>query len=313
MSLEMDDRESRGRKSRSNCAAIASFSRHSFCGRLSLIGMTILSLACFATTIAADEPTATREVLLEQMRALAKATDVRLVNSDRQAQQVADPIFRYDDQPRRFVDATIWAWTDRGRPVAFQKIEALDYGEAATTNQLWQYCLASLTTETVMVNWPGGQKFRSQKPGVEFRAVNESPAVAEASAQRKRQARELIRTFSARIFTDIKNNTQQEMRLLTTPLFEYSDPATKSFLGAAFGFSTNGTNPDLIVLIEAREDGDKLAWHFAPARMTTGAVTLKRHDTKVWECESADSRRIPLLTWTFFTTPRTALPEGDKP
>ena len=52
---------------------------------------------------------------------------------------------------------------------------------------------------------------------------------------------------------------------------EYADPETKVLLGAVFGFEVNGTNPDLLVLIEVRGDGDKPAWHFAPARMTRAA------------------------------------------
>jgi hypothetical protein len=104
--------------------------------------------------------------------------------------------------------------------------------------------------------------------------------------------------------TNPSSNNRQEMRLLTTPLFEYTAPGTKEFWGAVFGFSTNGTNPDLLVLIEPRGESEKAAWHFAPARMTTGAVTLKYRDAKVWECQSADSQELPLLTWTFFTQPR---------
>jgi hypothetical protein len=247
--------------------------------------------------------------LLEQMTALAKETQVNVADSDQPAQLAEKPIFRYSDQPRRFIDATMWAWTEAGRPVAFQKIEAVERGETAAP--LWQYCLASLSTRNVTVKWTG-REFRTKSPGVEFRPLEDAPDVG-VGAQRKRQARELARGFTARIVTDPVNNTDQEMRLLTTPLFEYADPRSKEFLGAVYGLSTNGTNPDLLIVIEARGSEGKLAWHYAPARMTTGGITLKYNGAKVWDCISADDRELPLMTWTFFTTPRTPLLAREKP
>ena len=94
------------------------------------------------------------------------------------------------------------------------------------------------------------------------------------------------------------------MRLLTTPIFEYDDPKTKEFRGAVFGFSTNGTNPDVLIVLEIRGEKDKLAWHFAPARMTDGAVTLTYRGAKVWETEWLNAAQGPFPTWTFFVTPR---------
>src|SRR2546422_488831 len=46
-----------------------------------------------------------RAQLLEQMRSLAEQTKVRLAKADRQLELAKNPAFRYDDQPRRFIDA----------------------------------------------------------------------------------------------------------------------------------------------------------------------------------------------------------------
>jgi hypothetical protein len=273
-----------------------------------LVCCGVLSAAASQRALAQDE----RAALLEQMTALAKETTVTVADATQAATLVEKPIFRYSDQPRRFIDATMWAWTEGGRPVAFQKIEAIEYGDTARPAARWQYCLASLSTRNVTVKWTG-REFRTKSPGIEFRELEGAPDVAGSAAQRKRQARELTRHFSARIVTDPENNIDQEMRLLTTPLFEYSDPRSKEFLGAVYGLSTNGTNPDLLIVIEARGSEGKLAWHYAPARMTTGGVTLKYQDAKVWDCVSADDRALPLMTWTFFTTPREPLPAGGQP
>ena len=90
--------------------------------------LTLLTLLCglglsLALVAAADdkaEREARRAELLKQMKALAEASDVRLAADDRPATLVTSPVFRYDDQPRRFIDATMWIWTEGARPVACQ-------------------------------------------------------------------------------------------------------------------------------------------------------------------------------------------------
>ena len=74
--------------------------------------------------------------------------------------------------------------------------------------------------------------------------------------------------------------------------------------GVVFGFSTNGTNPDLLILLEARGEKDARQWHFAPVRMTASGVTLKHRTERVWEVSWVNWNEAPFPTWTFFDTPR---------
>jgi hypothetical protein len=254
-----------------------------------------------------------REKLLGQMRSLAEQTKVAIVGSDRQVELVKSPVFRYDDQPRRFIDATIWAWTDEGRPVAFQKIEAVEYGDPAAPSPSWQYCVSSVSLDEISVEWPQGRRFHASQPGVSFRPLADAPEVAPAGNQRKRQARELARKFSARIVTSPKNNFRQQMRLLTTPIFEYADPKSKEFQGAVYGFSTNGTNPDLLLVLETRQEKGALDWHFAPARMTCCAVNLVYGESEVWQVDWVNGSEAPFATWTFFSSPRQRLTTEGTP
>ncbi|HWB11419.1 MAG TPA: hypothetical protein VG826_19470 [Pirellulales bacterium] len=272
----------------------------------------IVSLAAFILTslAAADElPRADeqqeqrqrqqeRERLLAKMRELAKQTQLRFQQGDRQPQLVESPVFRYDDQPRHFLDATLWTWTDQGRPVAFQKVEAME-----SRPLTWQYCFTSVSEELLDVQWAGKGRFQSTSPGIEFRRLTDAPAVAAGSAQRKRQARELAREFSARIVIDPVNNRTDAMRFLPTPIFEYAEAPTTMFRGAVFGLTTNGTNPDLLLLLEARREDGGLHWNYAAARMTTGGLTLRYREVPVWEAEFVAPRSTHFPTWTFFSVP----------
>jgi hypothetical protein len=267
-----------------------------------------LAVALLTAPLCADERSEKqRQALLAQMRELAEQTEVAYESGAGKLTFVENPVFRYDDQPRRFIDATVWAWTDRGRPVAFQKVEASI--DDVTAESKWGYCFASLSEDRLAVEWEHGKKFRSTEPGVVFLPLDGAPPVATRSAARKRQARDLSRGFSARILLNPRTNDTEEMRLLATPIHEYDDPAGE-YLGAAFGYSTGGRNPDLLILIEIRKHDGKLVWHYAPVRMTIGGVTVKLQEKSVWEVPFIEPRPQDLPTWTFFYRPRKPL-EGE--
>jgi hypothetical protein len=280
---------------------------------LARAALVAAALCWKSSALVAETPTVVREAMLEQMRSLAQETRISIVGSNDPAELVNSPVFRYDDQPRRFIDATMWVWTDQGRPMAFQKIEAVEYGDPAAPASSWQICFTSTSPDLLVVQWPEKRTFRSAEPGIAFAPLAAAPVVAEGNVQRKRQARDLARKFTGRIVTSPKANITQQMRLLTTPIFEYLDPQTKEFRGAVFGLSTNGTNPDVLLVLEVRGDKDRQAWHFAPARMTCCEVTVALADTKVWQVDWVNGTEAPFATWTFFSSARQPLAAEDTP
>jgi hypothetical protein len=102
----------------------------------------VLFVSLCGSTLADDEPA----TLFEQMKQLSKETVVRVETEKgkQTAELITTPIFRYTDQPRHIVDASLWAWIHHDRLVAFQKIEAL----ALPNEPLhWQYCFASFSSQ----------------------------------------------------------------------------------------------------------------------------------------------------------------------
>ena len=266
-------------------------------------GLWLLA-AAIAAAQEAGEPE--KPNLLDEMTAHAREIKVKLADSQREAARIANPVFRYDDQPRRILDATLWVWTDEGRPVAFQKIEAVDRGKPK-----WSFYSTSFSTGLIEMQWPGERHFRSAEPGIVYRAVPDAGAVASTSTQRKRQMRELARQFSARIV--LADSSSGEMRLLTTPICEFTDTKTKRCEGAVFGFGTNGTNPDLLLALESRLENGRLQWCFAPARITTNGILLNHRDKQVWETPHENYKQAPFSTWTCFGIPRQpAEPETES-
>jgi hypothetical protein len=273
--------------------------------RPSRLLLTVM-LTLFAPLIAmADEARdMERAKMLEQMRSIAQDTRVSVKDGNAEVTLLEKPLFRYDDQPRRLVDATIWAWTVKGRPIAFQKIEALE-----REPKQWQLCFSSLSEQNLQAHWKY-RKFETSEAGVTFRAAPGAPAVAASSLERRKQLRQLARSFTARILTNPQESDSQEMRLLTTPLTEFENEKTKVLEGAVFGYATNGTNPDLLIVFLARPIEGKDQWHYAPARMTIGEITILHDKKSVWECSFATPGESVFPTWTYFQTLR--MPFDEK-
>ena len=100
----------------------------------------------------------------------------------------------------------------------------------------------------------------------------DAPTPADDEAGRLRQMRDLARRFSAREFWDGRTYA---LRLLPHPIDRYADPASGLVDGTIFTFA-NGTNPELLLLIEARRHGDGPAkWSYAAARFARSELFLK--------------------------------------
>ena len=120
--------------------------------------------------------------------------------------------------------------------------------------------------ELVSVQWQDGRQFETAAAGMSFVELPDAPVPGRTTAMRRLQARRLARGYSGQIF-DPGTDTSEEMRLLTAPIYEYTDPAGESLRGAIFGVASHGTNPDILVSLEVRKGTDESPrWHYAVSR-----------------------------------------------
>jgi len=238
------------------------------------------------------------DMLLAAMRARAEQFTVEQTINDK-AEKVplcADPVFRYSDPPRRFVDATFWRWGRKGRPIVLLKVEAGQGNKRA----YWQYCVVSLAEHPVEVKFSGQPKLVVKKAGVELHALEKAPAPADRPVVRLRQMKQIAKRFAGTI-VPLNPEQKQEMRPLPTPICRYDDDGSGLRDGLIFGLTTNGTNPDMLILIELRgERGAAPKWHYGIAKVTYSEVHIRLDDTEIY----SSSLRAPKETWTFFQTDR---------
>ncbi|MBI3861395.1 MAG: hypothetical protein HY290_05825 [Planctomycetia bacterium] len=234
------------------------------------------------------------------MREYAEGTKIvvtKRATGEQQVELVANPVFRYSDEERFIPDATLWVWTRSSRPVAFQKVEGNNHGGG----QMWTICFASLSENLLSVKWPVGREFQTRTPGVRFAPFSNSDAPADKVRARTLQIKALKDRFTGRLNVNAEGNGGAETRFMVKPLFEYADPDTKLPLGAIFGMTSTGTNPDLLLLIEARRDAEgKLRWEYAHARMTSASIRVRLDDVEVWSQPNMSPSSPGFENWLYY-------------
>jgi len=246
-----------------------------------------------------QEAQARKERYTNWMRTYAEGTNIRLQGKEDEeeltAEMVPNPVFRYSDEQRAIPDATLWVWTRNARPVAFQKVEGNNHGGG----RQWTICFASLSEGLLSVRWPDQQVYTARKPGVRFDPIPRAEPPAATSRARTAQLKALKERFTGRLSVNNDGTAGAETRTMAKPIFEYADPQTKLPLGAIFGMTSTGTNPDLLLLIEARPDGDgKLRWEYAHARMTSNSLRVRLDDAEIWAEEDLPNRDFD--NWTYY-------------
>src|SRR5262245_3603780 len=192
-----------------------------------------------------EPPDAKLQKLADDSRSRAEGIQVGVAVGEKTTKAMVhpNPLMKYTDAPRQIEMATIWVWQDEGYPVALGKVEAYQRKEGTK----WLYCFASTSTGLVEGKWPDGHRFQARKPGIEWTAIND-PVPQDTAAGRLRQMKELFQRFSATTTFDMKSD---ELRPLARPLHEYSSSRRGVLQGVLCGFAANGTNPDVIVALEA--------------------------------------------------------------
>jgi hypothetical protein len=231
--------------------------------------MISLVLICFA----ADAPKENAEHLAS-MRKSAESYKLSFADGAKEkAALLPEPVLRWTNPLRDTQDGAAFLWIAKGRPEAIACIYRYQQGKIDHEFQsLSPRPLRMVRSETPV--------WEPREAGVEFKPLSDSGEPAADPVRRLAQMRGFARRFTAKIGRE----TPHELRLLTQPLHRYGDPSTDVVDGGLFAF-VQGTDPELILLIEARRKGNKLVWEYAAARMTMVNLELRRQGAVVWTIE----------------------------
>jgi hypothetical protein len=94
-------------------------------------------------------------------------------------------------------------------------------------------------------------------------------------AARSRQLKQLAQKFTGHQFWD-PNNSRYELRRIERPLHTYRDEAGGLLEGGLFALA-NGTNPEILLFVEARvdpKDKSRAVWQYAVGRLAHAELHL---------------------------------------
>jgi hypothetical protein len=227
-----------------------------------------------AAELESADATEAREAIELAREEVAKY--VFYLSDDREAtlQLRQEPILRWTNHLRRRFYGDVFIWTHKGRPEAVATITNSYGGYHAMETEAHSLSLGKFTaTREDQPIW------HPASAGLQLARVPEAPEVADSSTHRLQQMRGIARQFSA-----ISSPGPQplQLRLLPQPVYRYASTDPHVSDGAMFVFA-NGTDPDVFLLVEAREVRAKTIWHYAIARFNSHvALQVSCNDRVVW-------------------------------
>ena len=241
-----------------------------------------------------DEAARAQEARLAAMKRMASRYEVAAgKEGETKLRLTAEPLLRWSNPERGGVDGCLYFFTDDGRPQAALTLYPTRDGQA------WNHEFQSLAERELVAKKGEGTVWGPDKPGVEFKPVPGAPAPADSAAGRLVQMRALAERFSA---TVTFQGDRSALRRLGAPLYRYGDPKRDLLDGAVFVF-VQATDPELLLLLEARTSGGTSQWQYALARQTMWVLEVAYEGRPVWAVEKW-GRATSNPRQTYFDLPR---------
>jgi hypothetical protein len=218
------------------------------------------------------------------------------------AKRIDRPLLLYSDETRGDNRGSVWGWGEKGRPLAlfevFQKVN---------NRPIWIFCICNTSGGKLRAARSGSPWWMENESEMAFKDVPSAPPVAGESTLRQRQMKLLAQNFKAHEIWE-PNNTRYDLRRLDRPLHSYRDEEAGIVEGGLFSFA-NGTNPELLLFIEARQAKDKSSkpfWQFGVGRSAYAELHLEYDGKEVYSAPRGNyvaGRNKPFFTATLEYTP----------
>jgi hypothetical protein len=203
-------------------------------------------------------------------------------SASRQALEVQkEPIFEWTNPIRSAPQqGAVFLWLRDGRPAAVGSI--FSQKDPDLPGRRIAHELHALDREKLLVSRPAGA-LNEWKPqaGLARKELPDAGAPAATAGARLAQMRRLAQEFTGHE-TNV-DDKREDLRLLPAPLYRYPAAADGVVDGALFTLiSTEGTDPEVWLLLEARKEGGNTRWEYACARFSNRNLYVQHKDKEVW-------------------------------
>ncbi len=193
------------------------------------------------------------------------------------------PVLRWTNQLRRRFYGDVYVWTHQGRPEAIASIN-----HVFSERQAMEAELHSLSLSRLKLERSGQTVWEPAGPGIELRPIPAAGPPADSPAARLRQMQACAEQFSA---SSQAGDDRWQLRLLPRPIFRYASTDPQVLDGALYAF-VKGTDPDVLLVMEARRSGEKPQWQYAVVRLTGTKLRAAHSGKEVWHVEALSSKAI---------------------
>jgi hypothetical protein len=199
-----------------------------------------------------------------------------------------EPVFEWSNPTRDGVQmGAVFVWLRDGRPAALGCIFSQPHWVAPGRKVLHE--LHALDPEKLVVTREAENQWKPEA-GLARKELTDAAAPAESPAARQIQIKKFAAEFTGHELLQEQQKKRLELRLLPTPLYRYSTAKSGVLDGALFALvSDAGTDPEVLLLIEAREKNGKLSWEYACGRFSDRELHVQRKDKEVFSSISSDT------------------------
>jgi hypothetical protein len=195
---------------------------------------------------------------------------------------VSEPVLRYADSTRQTLESSLWIWGGKGRPSAILSVE---FYPDRQVGERWLFEIASLSSGRIAAQRGEDWQWTAKKAGLDLQQVPDADPPSARPAVRLAQMKSLRDRFSAYERATVEGRI--ELRPLASPLHRYADAAGGILDGVIFSFAS-GTNPEVLLVLEARQSEGSARWVYGFVQLTGETVTAQLNGAEVWTREGAN-------------------------
>ena len=189
-----------------------------------------------------------------------------------------EPVFEWLNPARQAQQGAVFLWLRDGRPAALGCIFSNTDDKLPGRKIMHEF--HALDAENLIVKREGYNQWKPQA-GLTRQELPDAAAPAATAGARLLRMRRLAKEFTG--YSVDRDGKRWELRLLPTPLYRYPAAKTGAIDGALFALmSSAGTDPEVLLLIEAKEADGKLHWEYACGRFSDWELHVQRKEKEVF-------------------------------
>ena len=213
-----------------------------------------------------------------------------------------EPVFDWSN-PTRVLggqQGVVFLWLREGRPAALGCIFSEPYPQLPGGRKI-MHELHALDSEKLLIKRAGLNQWKPEA-GLSRTEIPGGGPPADAPGARLVQMRRLAQEFTGHSVD--RDGKKWGLRLLPTPLHRYPTARTGVIDGALFAWVTNaGTDPEVLLLMEAREEAGKTRWEYALGRFSDWELHVQHKEKEVFASVPSEANPVmhdPKHTYRFY-------------